>query len=322
VTLAAGDFAGRCLIGDCQLTSDVLLPGSTLFGLPKSASYFYGTWRDSNGRLSRALRGVGGSESSFRYVFREGDGPCLEIDPATDELFTGKVTVAEDGTDLTFASDASDPDFSFRHGIDSFTWRDSKHLDVEGFLVAPALQWFNPWPGGGCYSVTAKYRCQGTVLGQPVEGFVGHEVHFLPEGLTWMDTPYGKGREICWQQIANQYEDGQIEQATFAYGADGWGFAMVHEADGTFIASTEVEVSAEVRTSGYPEVIRYRFADQSWVWRIDPKGERALTVPGAPLGADGTCVREGETRRVLLSMGNSDWWTDGRAQVIIEKGRA
>jgi hypothetical protein len=320
VSLLAGDFAGRCLIGECHLTADVLLPGSTLFGLPKAASYFYGTWRDSHGRLLRALRGAGATDSSFRYVFREGEGPCLNIDQeATDELFTGAIKVAVDGPEVTFVSEDSKGDFSYRHGSKSFAWRDSKHLDVQGFQVAPALQWYNPWPGGGCYSVTAKYRCQGTVLGQSVEGFVGHEVHFLPEGLSWMDTPYGKGREICWQQIANEYEDGLIEQATFAYGADGWGFAMVHESDGTFIATTDVEVSAEVRPNGYPEVIRYRFADQSWVWRIDPKGERALTIPGAPLGADGTCVREGETRRVRLSMGNSDWWTDGRAREIVKE---
>jgi hypothetical protein len=35
------------------------------------------------------------------------------------------------------------------------------------------------------------------------------------------------------------------------------------------------------------------------------------------LGADGTCRRDGDLRPIRFSMGNSDWWTDGRADGII-----
>jgi hypothetical protein len=178
------------------------------------------------------------------------------------------------------------------------------------------MQWFNTWDGGACFSATAKYRSNGTFLGRSVEGFVGHEIHYFTPGADWMASPYAEGREICWQQVANEYDDGSIVQATFAYGADGWGFAMVQ--DGTFLCSTDLDVEARVRANGYPEQINYRFLDQSWTWRIDPQGERAMIAPGPMLGADGTCTRDGDDRLVRYSMGNSDWWVDGRATPIIK----
>src|SRR5947208_2547120 len=80
----------------------------------------------------------------------------------------------------------------------------------------------------------------GTLLGRPVEGFVGHEIHYFSVGADWMNSPFGRGREICWQQLANEYADGTTIQATFAYGADGWGFAMLHDEQGEFHATTQV----------------------------------------------------------------------------------
>ncbi len=57
--------------------------------------------------------------------------------------------------------------------------------------------------------------------------------------------------------------------------------------------------------------------DQSWTWRIDPQGERPILMSGIPIGADGTCQRDGDSRAVRFSLGNSDWWTDDRARPII-----
>lgn len=108
-------------------------------------------------------------------------------------------------------------------------------------------------------------------------------------------------------------------QATFAYGAEGWGFAMVHD-NGNFVSSTDVQVEATVRPNGYPQTLRYEFAGQSWTWRIDPQGERPALAGIAMLGADGICTRDGDTRAVRYSMGNSDWWTDRGADAIIKCG--
>ena len=315
-----GDFLGNCLVGECRFDADLLLPTLSYFGLPKSASYLYGTWRDDQGNLLRALRGLGRDSSEFAFAFEATTGSQLECDPtANAALYRGPIDISRTAADVTFASD-TDPDlFTFQHHQASCSWSDGDILEVTGAQIAPAIQWFDSWPeGGGCFSATAKYRSKGQFRGRDVQGFVGHEIHYMPSGVNWMDSPYGRGREICWQQIANEYDDGSIEQATFAVGADGWGFALIHDQNGAFYSSTDVTADAEVLDNGYPTRVTYRFDDQSWTWRLDRQGQRARTIPSAPLGADGTCTRDGDLRSVKFSMGNSDWWTDGRAAPLLK----
>jgi hypothetical protein len=315
-----GDFGGLCLIGECAVEPELLLPASEYFGLPKSGSYLYGTWRDPDGNLVRALRGVHADDSALRMLFVAEPGGQLERDEAASAvLWGGSTTIERAGDEVTFRSVGAEPHerFEFVHRPDSCAWTDGEGLVVTGRAVGPGVHWYNPWPGGGAYSATAKYRSRGTVLGRPVEGFVGHEIHYFPHDQNWMDSPIGRGREICWQQIANEYDDGTMIQASLAYGADGWGFAMLHDEQGRFHATTEVVAEATVRENQYPETIRYRFLGESWTWRIDPQGERAALFPGPLRGADGTCQRDGDERAVRVSMGNSDWWTDGRADPII-----
>ena len=237
-------------------------------------------------------------------------------------MWCGPASIARDGDTVRFSSTGADEAqrFRFVHTPGGCTWDDAEVLSVAGDAVGPAVQWFNTWEGGACFSATAKYRVQRRVPGPPVQGFAGHEIHYFSPGFNWLTAPYGRGREICWQQIANEYDDGTMVQATFAYGADGWGFAMLHDERGEFISTTDIRAEATVRANGYPTSIRYEFADQSWTWRIDPHGERPLIEGIAMLGADGTCVRDGDTRGVRYAMGNSDWWTDGRAEGIIRRG--
>jgi hypothetical protein len=312
------NFGGTCLLGEFVPEPYVLLPSSTAFGIPKAASYLYGTWRDENDVMYRALRGVGSSASDFAFAFSTAGGRQLErLDLP---LYLGPATITREGDDVSFTTDTTteDADFRFRHRAERASWAETGVLELEGQLLGPGLHWYHPWPeGGGCYTATMKYASEGTFLGRRVTGFLGHEIHYMPTGRNWFNTRYGLGMEICWQQIANEYDDGTMIQATFAYGTEGWGFAMLHDEHGAFIATTDVSAEATVRASGYPESIRYQFADQSWTWRIDPQGERAMLFVGPLRGADGTCVRDGDTRSVRHAMGNSDWWTDGRADHII-----
>jgi hypothetical protein len=322
-TPGPGDFLGNCLVGECRFDAELLLPKSTYFGLPKAASYVYGTWRDAEGNLLRALRGLEHDSSEFVFAFEALPDRQLECNPTVNAaLYRGPIHISQVANDVTFAASADPGLLTFRHLHERCVWSDGDLLEVTGTQIAPAIQWFNSWPEGGCFSATAKYRSEGRFLGRDVQGFVGHEIHYMPSGRSWMDSPYGLGREICWQQIANEYDDGSIEQATFAIGADGWGFALVHDQDGVFHSSTDVVAEAEILDNGCPSRVTYRFDDQAWTWRLDRQGQRARTIPTAPLGADGTCVREQEQRGVRYSMGNSDWWTDGRAAPLLNRAEA
>jgi hypothetical protein len=317
-----GDFGGQCLVGECAFDAPLLMPASCYLGLAKSGSYFYGTWRDPDGNLLRAMRGAPLDIPTFRFLFMSRPGEQLRLEEdAGRHLWSGPVTVVRRQEDVSFSGpgDELHAAFEFCHQPDSCSWSEGSVLSVSGPSLGPALQWFSTWPEGGCLSATAKYRTTGFFLGRRVEGFVGHEIHYLPEGVGWRDTPYYAGREVCWQQIANEYDDGSTIQGTFAYGTDGWGFAMLHDENGGFHCTTELDAEATVRDTGYPDTITYRFLKQSWTWRIDPQGERPPIGPGELIGADGTCTRDGDTRRVRYSMGNSDWWLDGRAEPIIRR---
>lgn len=311
------DFGGTCLIGQCDFDAELVAPGGDRLGLHKDGSFLYGTWRDEAGNLLRAIRGLGRASTDFRFLFVAEPGEHLRRAEAAElDLWLGPVGTVVDGGVVRVTS--ASPSFRFVHEPAGVTWIDGAAIDVAGSLLGPAVQWFNTWEGGACYSASAKYHSSGMFLGRPVEGFVGHEIHYFSPGANWLDSPYGRGREICWQQVANLYEDGTVVHGTLACGTEGWGFAMLHDEEGRFVATTDVEVEATVRPSGYPATVTYRFADQSWTWRLDPQGERPQIVPGSPMfGADGTCTRDGDGRPVRLSMGNSDWWGDGRAAHIV-----
>lgn len=316
-----GDFGGSCLIGECAFDPELVVPGHSYHGLEKVGSYLLGSWRDPDGNLRRAIRIVLEDSSPIVHLFAAMPGGQLAgLIADQGRLWNGEIRIDRAGSSVMIDSvdhDDRSERFAYRHDVDRCSWSDGDVLDVGGPLVGPALQWFNTWADGACLAVTAKYRTSGTWLGVPVEGFVAHEVHYFPVGANWIVSPYGEGREFCWQHVANEYEDGTTVQGTFAFGADGWGFAMLHDEHGVLHATTDVEATATVRANGYPEEINYRFAGQSWTWRIDPQGERPLMMPGTPLGADGTCLRDGDQRRVRCSLGNSDWWTDGRAAAHI-----
>jgi hypothetical protein len=316
---APADFGGPCLAGECRVDPELMLPTTRYFGLEKAGSYLYCTVRDEDGNLMRMLRNLEADESTMRSLFVAEPGSQIATHPRVEEVWLGPIAITRDGDEVVFQSDGAPADrgFTFVSNAAGITWRDASVLSIAGDSVGPAIQWFNTWDGGACYSATAKYRVRGTFLGRSVEGFAGHEIHYFPAGLGWLDGPYGSGREICWQQIANEYEDGTLVQGTFAYGQDGWGFAMLHDEEGRFLATTDVRAAATVRPNGYPETIRYEFGEQSWTWRIDPQGERPMVAAIPMRGADGTCTRDGDDRKVRHSMGNSDWWTDGRADPII-----
>ncbi len=319
---APADFGGSCLVGECTFDAELLIPSTTHLGLSKVGSYLYGTWRDAEGNLLRALRAVLAESSPMGFAFTSHRGSQLEHDSTAEaRMWRGQTSIERDGESVTFSSaDAThERAFRFRHEPDGCSWDDADVLAVQGVALGPAVQWFSTWDGGAAFTVTGKYRSRGTFLGRAVEGFIGHEIHYFSPGANWIDSPFGQGREYCWQHVANEYDDGTIVHASFASGADGWGFAMVHDESGHFHCTADVDVEATVRENGYPETVTYRFLDQSWTWRIDPQGERPALSAGAMIGADGTCTRDGDPRAVRLSMGNSDWWTDGRAASIIRR---
>jgi hypothetical protein len=232
--------------------------------------------------------------------------------------YSGGIAVTFDGDQVHYRPPGGGEAFLHSIGETAAVWREGDLLSVTGSLVAIPTQWFNPFRGGGgAFAVTTKYRGEALIAGRPADGFFAHETHFFPPGQNFMASPFGwGGREVHWGHMATAFDDGSFIDASLAYGADGWGFAMLTDEHGVFHSTTDIEISADVRANGYPERIDYRFLDQSWCWQIDPKGERADVQSTGIIGAEGVLTRVGETRRVVAAMGTIDWWRDGRAAMV------
>jgi hypothetical protein len=284
----------------------------------KTASYFLGTWRDEDGTTYRLLRGVGPYESGRerRHLFTSRGGAMLEHAPEEDRLFGG--TVRTSCLDGVVRFDGVGGGFHYGWAGDEVHWSEGDVADLRGTALRPATQWLNPWRSGGAYVIASKYRMSGTILGRPLVGFAAHEIHYFPPGRSFFDSPLGwGGREHTWGHMVTEHDDGTYVVASLALGADGWGFALLWDEAGELHATTELDVSATVRPSGYPEEVRYRFSGQDWVWRAAPDGERAATVGGGIVGAEGVLRRAGDDRRVVRAMGTLDWWLDGRAAHLV-----
>lgn len=317
-----GDFGGRCLASACTPNADLFMPDGSALGLVKSASYLLGTWRTADGEINRFLRGIQPYQSAGGcYVFStRGATHLVRQDVEEARTYRGGVATQCDDDAVMFAPPGGE---GFRHWIDGerAEWDEPGLLSVKGVRSAIATQWYNPWrDGGGGLCVTTKFRAQGTVLGQRADGFFAHEVHYFPRERDFFNSPYGfGGREIHWGHMATAFADGQSIDASFAIGPDGWGFAMLQDESGQLHVSTDVAVEAEVRDSGVPERIHYKFHGQHWIWQIEPKGERAATRAAGIIGAEGVLRRAGDTRPAIAAMGTIDWWLDGRAAAVTKR---
>src|SRR5690606_10093603 len=134
------DFGGQCLIGECEFDAKLLLPSTTYFGLPKTSSYLYGTWRDADGNMLRALRGVEPESSTFRYLFVSDAGGQLERDPRADTgLWSGAIVIRTvegnaGSVDMGSVEANEAAAFHYRHEPRSCQWTDGEFLDVSGDL--------------------------------------------------------------------------------------------------------------------------------------------------------------------------------------------
>jgi hypothetical protein len=312
-----GDFGGALVIGTCDMSMEAMLPESTIFGLAKSASHFLGTWRSADGTTYRMLRSVLPYESPAgrRHLFTSRGGTMLEHAEEEANLYSGPIWTSGVNGVVRFetaGSNRKNP-FLFESSANGVHWCEDSIADLRGTQFRPAFQWLNPWRSGGAYCVTAMYRMKGSILGQELEGFMAHEIHYFPPGRTFFDSPFGwGGREITWGHMATEYEDGTCVVASLATGNDGWGFAMLYDEAGEFHGTTALDVRVRVRSSGFPQEIRFSFLGQDWIWQAAPDGERAPTVGGGHVGGEGILRRAGERRRVVRAMGTIDWWLDGR----------
>lgn len=273
-------------------------------------SYPLGTFRDADGVVYSCVRRVANAGDSLGLVLQtNADGQALRIHPGSAEGYVGPVRQRiTDG--LHVLEGGGEPPatraFSLTLTRASVRWREAAVLDIQGRMIGPGLQWFTPWPRhGGAFYTARMFRCSGSILGKPVEGFLGFDQYYFPPGFAYATDPFVQDLKLSYIVFGNEYDDGEIEVGHAFFGHDRWGAAMINDRDGPIVLTTNVYSEIQGRDDrGCSTRILYRIDDEDWEFVAQPNA-RMLDF----LGSDAiNPAQEGSFRRVGETRGVRTWW--------------
>ena len=305
-----GHFEWRTLVGAWDADPQSGSHFTRYWDTHIDGSYPLGTLRDANGTVYACVRRVANGGDSLGLVLQtNADGKDLRIHPRSAESYGGPVAQKFGDGEHRLSGGGEPPaprTFSLRIDRHNAHWREAGLLDIRGRMIGPGLQWYTPWPQqGGAFYAARIYRASGTILGTPVDGFIGFDQYCFPPGYAYANDPFVQDIELSYVVFGNEYEDGTIEVGHMFHGHGRWGAAMVNNESGPIILSSLPESEITRRDErGYAARIVYRVEGEQWEFIADPTarmpdfGEGVAKNPGQ----EGRFTRTGETRRLVA------WW--------------
>lgn len=305
-----GHFEWRTLVGTWDADP---MSGSHFerwWDLHVDGSYPLCTMRDADGVVYSCVRRIANGGDSVGLVLQtNADGRDLRIDARSAEGYAGPVAQQLDGGVHRLTGGGEPPGArTFRLTIDgsSARWQEAALLDLQGRLIGPGLQWYTPWPGhGGAFYAARLYRTRGTILGKPVEGFMGFDQYCFPPGFAYANDPFVQDVELSYIVFGNEYEDGDIEVGHLFFGHGHWGGAMISNEQGPIVLSSTPYSEITARDErGYAARILYRVDGEEWEFiadstaRMPDFGEGVAKNPAQ----EGRFQRVGDRRRLVA------WW--------------
>ncbi|MFO1376299.1 MAG: hypothetical protein U1F14_04755 [Steroidobacteraceae bacterium] len=305
-----GHFEWRTLVGAWDADP---MSGSHFerwWDLHVDGSYPLCTMRDADGIVYSCVRRIANGGDSIGFVLQTNvDGRDLRIHPRSAEGYSGPV-VQKFGNGAHRLSGGGQPPaaraFALELDRSTVRWQEAGLLDVEGRIIGPGLQWYTPWPKqGGAFYATRMYRARGTILGKPVEGFMGFDQYCFPPGFAYANDPFVQDIELSYVVFGNEYDDGTIEVGQMFFGHGRWAAAMVNNEQGPIILTTTLHSEITARDErGYAARIRYRVEGEDWEFIADPTAR----MPDFGEGVAKNPGQEGRFQRVGDRRGLVAWW--------------
>lgn len=308
---AKGDFGHRTVVGTFDPTGPDGDPTRTYFGLPLSITWFYLNFRDGDGKLHFAYRGVLGLEGSMHCTcFESRDGALRKMTmPTGREFFRGPV-VTTAGAEYRIASKPAEAGYATGQPFElvrtdhELHYHEGDDLAFNGRRIGPGMQVYVPTGPTPLFYTSLMHRVSGTAFGKPAEGFLWLDQCYLPPGVTWRNSDFFKGVELAWTPFGTEYQDGSVEMGHICYGADGFNFAVVVTDRGDVLHATS-DVSArdiKYRPDTFPEHMYYVADGVDWEWSSVEDGALPEQASGSDFyrSSEGWLRRAGETRKPIV----------------------
>jgi hypothetical protein len=305
-----GNFDYRSVVSSYQFDVRDAYVDKMYFGLPLLGAYFYSSFVDSEGNTLAPMRKCTAEMSTGLQMQTNVGRDAIEVEQ--DAFLRSQRGVgirwsweSDDAFALRAAATPFGDSVDIRVSNDAIAWREGDMVDVEGRLLG-GYQWYTPTrdEGGGNYYASAMFRAKGVVLGREVDGIIGFDELYGPQGQVFQTGPMFNAIELAWVSFANCYEDGEFEVGACCLGADHWGFSVIVDHDGERIAVTDIEADVRLTDSLYVAEATYHLPGEDWRFVAAERAEmRSLAAAREDKyhGQGGVIRRIGDERVPLLS---------------------
>jgi hypothetical protein len=305
-----GNFSYRSVVSTYDFDVRDAFVDKTYFGLPLLGAYFYSSFVDSEGNTLAPMRKCTAEMSSGLQMQTNVERENLEVDQDAYLRSQRGVGIrwAWDGDDAFTIRASKSPhgeDVDLRVTNDSIAWREGDMVDVRGRLLG-GYQWYTPTrdEAGGNYYASAMFRAQGVVLGREVDGIIGFDELYGPQGQVFQTGPLFNAIELAWVSFANCYENGDYEVGCCCLGAEHWGFSVINDQDGERIAVSDIEADVTLTDTLYVAEATYHLPGEDWRFVANERAEmRSLAAAREDKyhGQGGVIRRVGDERVPVLS---------------------
>jgi hypothetical protein len=314
-----GDFQHYMVCGPFQPNIDDLLDRRSYHGLQPDAFFIYGTLRDAAGNMYTIARRLPyGPLSTFaekgeerkamgsRLMFQTNRGEndlrlLTDVMKASGSSATPQVERQEQKIRFSPGAELRGKTWHADIGVHAFAWDEEDVLSLTGQAILPALQWYLIDRDEGTLYGSMMYEASGTILGEPVRGFIFFEQSHMAEGgvlYAHRDTLVGKAVENCWYSWGTRWDDGTVEVGHFICGNDRAGFGMATDGKKLTLCTSNATAVVTRAADGYwHDGIRIDADGEAWEVVPDPRGRQVGLAKMKNPQQEGLIQRVGETRK-------------------------
>ena len=277
-----GDFGFKTVVDAYDPVLADLDPAEPRFGLNLQVQYFYGGLRDARGTTYAVERKLCGPMTGGAWLMSDESGD-LALHPRALRSARGE-------TLRTFTADRREWSNHLMHAVGQkvapsddqplslaiddagIAWSEGDLFELRGAIQGPGFQFYAPARTEPLFYTTQLYWVSGTVLGAPVEGFVGLDHGYFAAGSEWKEYRYFNDLELSWEVFGNRFGDGSVEYGVVVMGRRGWSGAVTFDRGKPVAVTDRLEAAYQLDAEGFIDVARFDVGGVEYVFTGTDQG--------------------------------------------------